>query len=95
MYSWTASLYRQLAKKTVKDVSMSSSNGDTLNFNVNLKVKGKNKRKKEREDEEKESREERQGRKQTALKKIKNMFISYYLSMGLSAEEKSTWPVWW
>lgn len=33
----------------MKDVSMSSSNGDTLNFNVSLKVKGKKRKgKKER-----------------------------------------------
>lgn len=76
---------------------MSSSNGDTLNFNVNFKVKGKKEKakRKERGKEEKEGGEERQGRKQTVLKKIKNTLISYYLSMVLSAEGKSTRPVWW
>lgn len=50
----------------MKDVSMSSSNGDTLNFNVNFKIKGKKEKeiRKERKKEEKEGGDERKGRKQ-------------------------------
>lgn len=47
----------------------------TLNFNVNFKIKGKKEKERKEKKKEKEGGEERKGRKQTVLKKIKNIYL--------------------